>query len=195
MGNVERWRFMSNIARFNSKQVLSKLILMALCALCLLPLCSCASKSGDEGATNQAIKYASSRVLLDLSPASVIREVPDAKIEISLLGIEDTSSGLKEIKLEPAVVSDTMASWGTDEWAESRLDLFFNLAAHFNVVCKQANEYGDVPNDYIVTCPDYMVVYDSHKDTGYIVSSTGVYQKTDDPENPIGEAIVLTTSN
>ena len=84
-----------------------------------------------------------------------------------------------------------MASWTEDEWAKNRDDLFFNLVAHFNVICKQANEYGYIPEGYTVTCPDYAVVYDSRKNTGFIVASTGVYQKTDDPENPIGEAVIL----
>ena len=49
----------------------------------------------------------------------------------------------------------------------------------------------DLPEGYEVTCPDYMVVYNSQKSAGFIVSSTGVYLKTDDPENPIGEAVVV----
>lgn len=184
---------MSTTAKFSFMQVLSKLIPIVLCALFLQFLCGCASKSGDEGAANQAVKYATSRTQLDLTPACVVKEVPDAKIEISLLGLGDTSSGVKEIKLEPAVISDTMASWGADEWAENRVDLFFNFAAHFNVVCKQAQKFGDIPEEYTVTCPEYMVVYDSKKDTGFIVASDGVYKKTDDPENPIGEAVVITS--
>lgn len=186
---------MSTITRSRSMQVLSKSVLIVLCILCLQFLCSCSDKSGDEGASNQAMKYATSRTMLDLSSACVIREVPDAKFEVSLLGIEDTPNGLKEIKLEPTVVSDTMASWGEDEWAENRVDLFFNFAAHFNIVCKQANEYGDVPEGYIVTFPGYMVVYDSKKSAGFIVTSDGVYKKTDDPDNPIGEPVVITAQN
>lgn len=186
---------MSTILRSRPIQVLSKLVLIVLCTLCLQFLCGCASKSGDEGAVDQAIKYATSRTLLELSSACVVKEMPDATIEISLLGLEDTASGVKEIKVVPVVISDTMASWGADEWAENRLDLFFNFVAHFKYACKQANEYGDVPADYTVTCPDYMVVYDSQKNTGFIVNSTGVYQKTDDPENPIGEPVVITSQD
>lgn len=172
-------------------RVLPQFVLIAICVLCLQLFCGCANKSGDEGAVDQTIKYATSRTLLDVSPACVIRELPDATFEVEFLGIEDTSNGVKEIKVQATVVSDTMASWGPDEWAENRLDLFFNFSAHFNVVCKQANKFGDVPEEYIVTCPDYMVVYNSKKDNGFIVSSTGVYKKTDDPQNPIGEPIVV----
>ena len=182
---------MSTIAKPGITQVICKLIAAALCALCLLSLCSCAGKSGDEGVADQAVKYANSRVVLDLASSSVVSSLPDAKVEVSLVGFEEAPDGTREIKLEPCVVSDTMASWTEGEWAKNRDDLFFNLAAHFNVICKQANEYGDVPENYTVTCPDYMVVYDSQKSTGFIVTSTGVYQKTDDPENPIGEAVVL----
>ena len=181
-------------ARSGSVQILSKAIFIVLCALCLQLLCSCAVKSGDEGAVEQALKYANSRIMLDMAPSSVIRQLPDAKIELSV-GLEEAPDGAKEIRIEPAVISDTMASWGADEWAENRSDLFFNLAAHFNVICKQAHKFGDVPEDYTVTCPDYMVVYDSQKNAGFIVASDGVYEKTGDPENPIGEAIVLTGKN
>ncbi|MBQ9043587.1 MAG: tyrosine-protein phosphatase [Eggerthellaceae bacterium] len=183
---------MSTIAKPGIAQALCKLIAAALCALCLLLLCSCAGKSGDEGVTDQAIKYANSRVMLDLAESSVVSNLPDAQVEVSLVGFEEAPDGTKVIELEPCVVSDTMASWTEDEWAENRDDLFFNLAAHFNIICKQANDYGDVPDNYTVTCPDYMVVYDSKKSTGFIVTSTGVYQKTDDPENPIGKPIVTT---
>lgn len=181
---------MSTFARPGSMQVLSKLIMAVLCALCLQPLFGCSDKSGDEGAVEQAVKYAHARAVLDLADSSVARALPDATVEVSLLGFEDAPGGAKVIELEPAVVSDTMASWTKDDWAENRDDLFFNLVAHFTIICKQANEYGDVPEGYTVTCPDYMVVYDSKKETGFIVTSTGVYQKTDDPENPIGEAVV-----
>jgi hypothetical protein len=184
---------MSNMTKSRFIQAFAKLVLIILCALCLQALCSCASKSGDEGVVEQAIKYANSRVMLDMSASCVIGNTPDAKVEISLLSFEDAPDGTKEIKLEPAVISNTMTSWTEDEWAENRDDLFFNLVAHFNVICKQANALGDIPDGYVVACPDYMVVYDSQKSTGYIVASTGVYQKTEDPENPIGEAVVLTS--
>ncbi len=192
MSNVGRWRFMSTIAKSNAKQVLAKLAVIALCALCLQTLCSCASKSGDEGVVDHVIKYATARAHFDMPVSCVVGNTPDAKIDISLMSLEETPSGVKEIKIEPAVTSDTMASWTEDEWAENRDDLYFNLAAHFRLICKQANELGDVPQDYNVTCPDYMVVYDSKKSKGFIVSSTGVYQKTNDSENPIGEAVILT---
>ena len=183
---------MSTSARPGSMQVLSKLVLAVLCILCLHSLCGCSGKTGDEGAVGQAIKYANARTVLDLADSSVVGELPDATVEISLLSFEDVPGGTKVITLEPAVVSDTMASWGADEWAKNRDDLFFNLAAHFNVICKQANEYGDVPEGYEVTCPDYMVVYDSQGNAGFVVTSTGVYLKTDDSEDPIGEAVVIT---
>ena len=176
-----------------SLKALSLMISIVLCALCLLPLCSCASKPGDEGAVDHAIKYANARTLLDMATSSVVGTTPDARFESSLMSLEDAPDGTKEIVLEPAVISDRMASWSEDEWAQNRDDLFFNCAAHFRVICKQAHEFGDMPESYTVTCPDYMVVYDSQKKTGFIVASTGVYQKTDDPENPIGEAIVLTS--
>ena len=115
--------------------------------------------------------------------------------DFSVMNFDDTSPGKKEIELECAVVSDTMASWSADEWAENRDDLFFNLAAHFNVVCKQAHEFGDLPEGYVVTCPDYMVVYNSQKSRGFIVSATGVYRKTTDPENPLGEPITQVTQD
>ena len=185
---------MPAIARSGVTRILSKLILIAICALCLQALCSCAVKPGDEGAIEQVIKYANSRVMLDLTSSSVIMQTPDAQIEFSVVGLEDTPEG-REIKIDPAVVSDTMASWGADEWAENRSDLFFNLASHFSVVCRQAHELSNVPEDYVVTCPDYMVVYDSQRNTGFIVSSTGVYQKTDDPKNPVGDAIVVTAQS
>ena len=184
---------MSTITKSSSMRVLAKLSAVALCVLCMQALCGCASKSGDEGVVDHAIKYANSRVMLDMSISCVVRHTPDAQVEISLMSLEDTPDGVKEIKLEPAVVSDTMASWTADEWAQNRDDLFFNLVAYFSVICKQAHEFGDVPQDYEVTCPEYMVVYDSKKGAGYVVTSTGVYHKTDDPANPIGEAVVLTS--
>ena len=182
---------MTNTAKSGSSRVLSKLALTALCVLCLVALCSCAGKPGEEGVVEHAIRYAQARSLLDMSASCVVGRTPDAEVEISLLGLEEKPDGVKEIKVEPAVVSDTMASWSEDEWAANRDDLFFNLAAHFTVICKQAHTYGDLPEGYEVTCPDYMVVYDSQKSVGFIVSSTGVYLKTDDPENPIGEAVVV----
>ena len=182
---------MSIMNTSRSAQALATLALIAVCVLCLQALCSCASKSGDEGAIDQAIKYASSRNMLDMSVSCVVRKTPDARVDISLLSLENTPDSVREIELEPAVISDTMASWTADEWAENRYDLFFNFVAHFNVICKQANDLGDIPEAYVVTCPEYMVVYDSRKDAGYVVTSTGVYQKTDDPENPIGEAVIL----
>ena len=172
-------------------RVLLKLMLTALCALCLLPLCSCASKSGDEAVVDQAIKYAKARTLLDMATSSVIANTPDAHVEVTLMSLEESPDGVKVIEVEPSVVSDTMASWNADEWAQNRDDLFFNLSANFNLICKQAHEFGDIPESYSVTCPNYMVVYDSQGTTGFIVSSTGVYQKTDNPDNPIGEPIVL----
>ena len=185
---------MSTITTSSSLRVLVKsLLTIALCALCLQALCSCASKAGDDGIVDHAIKYAQSRAMLDMSNSCVARNTPDAQVEISLLSFGDTPDGLKEIKVEPAVISDTMASWTASEWAKNRDDLFFNLAAHFSVICKQAHDFGDMPEGYVVTCPEYMVVYDSKKSTGYIVSSTGVFLKTDNPENPIGEAVVLTS--
>ena len=196
MNNVGGQRLISSIARSGPARVLFKLILIALCAFCLQSLCGCTtSKSGDEAATNQAIKYATSRTLLDLTPACVVREVPDAKIEIALLGFETKPDGEKEIKLEAVIVSDTMASWTADDWANNRVDLFFNFAAHFSVICKQAHEFGSIPENYAVTCPDYMVVYDSKKSAGFIVSSSGVYKKGADLEKPIGEPVVLATQN
>lgn len=184
---------MSTTAKPRFIQVLSKLTIIVLCACCLQLLCSCASKSGDEGAIDQTLKYANARVMLDMASSCVVRNTPDAKVDVSVVSVEDAPEGKKEIRIEPAVISDTMASWGADEWAANRDDLFFNLAAHFNVVCKQAHEFGDVPENYVVTCPNYMVVYDSQKSTGFVVTSTGVYQKKDDPENPIGEPIVITS--
>ena len=186
---------MSTFVRPGSMRVLSKLVLAVLCILCVLclqPLCGCSGKPGDEGVVEQAVKYANARAVLDLADSSVVGDMPDAMVEISLLSFEDAPGGAKAIELMPAVVSDTMASWTQDEWAENRDDLFFNLVAHFTVICKQANEYGDVPEGYEVTCPDYMVVYDSQKNAGFVVTSTGVYLKTDDPENPIGEVVVIT---
>ena len=182
---------MSTIARPETVRILCRSITAALCALCLVLLCSCEGKSGDEAVIDQAVRYANSRVALDVAGSSVILKLPDAQVEVSLVGFEEAPDGTKEIKIEPCVVSDTMASWTEGEWAENRDDLFFNLVAHFNVICKQANELGDIPEGYTVTCPDYMVVYDSQKNTGFMVSSTGVYQKTGDPENPIGEAVIL----
>ncbi|HAM15393.1 MAG TPA: hypothetical protein DCP91_05955 [Eggerthellaceae bacterium] len=182
---------MSTIARQSSTHVFAKTMLVVLCVLCLQFLCGCAGKSGDEGVIDQAIEYANTRTVLDMAKLSVVNKLPDVQVEVSLLEFKDLPSGEKEIKLEPAVVSDTMASWDAGEWAANRDDLFFNLSAHFNVICKQAHEFGDVPEDYLVTCPDYMVVYDSQRNSGFIVSATGVYRKTDDPENPIGETIVL----
>ncbi|MBQ9003228.1 MAG: hypothetical protein IJ087_15370 [Eggerthellaceae bacterium] len=120
--------------------------------------------------------------------------MPDAKVEISVMNLKDASDGAREIEVEPAVISDTIASWSADEWAVNRDDLYFNFAAHFTVICKQAHELGDLPENYSLTCPDYMVVYDSKRSSGFIVTSTGVYQKTNDPDNPKGDAIVLTDS-
>ncbi len=182
---------MSTITKSNPMLILAKLTAIILCALCLLLLCSCASKTGDEGVVDHAIKYANSRVKLDMSVSCVVRNTPDAQVEISLLSFKETPEGSKEIKLVPVVFSDTMASWTEDEWFENRDDLFFNLVAHFSVICKQAHEFGDIPEGYEVTSPEYMIVRDSHKDTSYIVTSTGVYQQTDDPDNPIGETVVL----
>ena len=182
---------MSNFARPGSMQVLSKLVLAVLCVLCLQALSGCSGKSGDEWVVDQAIKYANARAKLDIAGSSVIRELPDATVEVSLLDFEHASDEPAKIKLEPAVVSDTMASWEADEWAENRDDLFFNLSAHFSVICKQANELGDIPEEYEVTCPDYMVVYDSQGNAGFVVTSSGVFLKTGDPENPIGEAVAL----
>ena len=182
---------MTTFARPGLMQVLSRSVAAVLCVLCLQSLCGCSGKSGDEGAVDQAMKYVNARVALDMADSSVVRKLPDASVEISLSSFEDAPSGAKAIELEPSVVSDTMASWEAGEWAENRDDLFFNLAAHFSVICKQAHEFGDLPEGYEVTCPDYMVVYDSRKNVGYVVTSTGVFLKTDDPENPIGEAVVL----
>lgn len=182
---------MSTITKSSPLQVLSKLALIVLCVLCVLPLCSCETKSGDDGVVDHVLKYAKSRVMFDMALSCVVGQTPDANVEIALLGLEETPGGVKQITIEPVVVSDTMASWDADEWAKNRDDLFFNLAAHFSVICKQAHEYGDVPEDYVVTCPDYMVVYDSQRSKGFIVSSTGVYQKTSDFEQPFGEAIAL----
>ena len=171
-------------------QTVSKLMLIALCVLCMQALGGCAGKSGEEGIVDQAVRYAKARTLLDLSTASVASTTPGVEVEISFMGVEDAPDGTRAIELEPAVVSDTMASWSADEWAQNRDDLFFHFAAHFKVVCNQAHDYSDLPQNYTLTCPDYMVVYDSaHKD-GFIVSSTGVYYKTDDPEHPRGEAII-----
>ena len=103
---------------------------------------------------------------------------------------KNAPDGMREIVVEPEVISDEMASWKANDWADNRVDLYFNLAGHFNVICKQAYLYSDVPEDYAITCPDYMVVYDSQRSTGFIVASSGVYRMTDDPENPIGEPIV-----
>lgn len=186
---------MSTISKSNSMQVLARLFLLISCVLCLQALCSCTSKSGDEGVVDHAIKYANSRVMLDMSTSCVVRNTPDAQVDISLMSFEETPDGVKEIKLEPAVVSDTMASWTADEWAQNRDDLYFNLVAHFNVICMQANTYGGISDEYVVTCPDYMVVYDSQKNSGYIVSSSGVNKKTSDPQNPIGEAVVFVAQN
>ena len=186
---------MSTITRLKTTQALAKLTLIVISALSLQFFCSCAAPSGDEEVANHAIKYAYSRSMLDMASSSAITKLPDTKIEISLLSFEDTPNGEKAIELEPAVISDTMASWGTNEWAANRDDLYFNLGAHFSLICKQAREMGDIPEGYTVTCPDYMVVYDSQKSKGFIVSPTGVYQKTDDPENPVGNAIVLTAQS
>lgn len=182
---------MSTITRFDSMRILARLIVVVLCVLCLQALCGCASRAGDEGVVDHAIKYASSRVELDMSASCVVRSTPDAQVEVSLLSFETAPDGAKEIKLVPVVFSDTMASWTADEWAQNRDDLFFNLVAHFSVICKQAHEFGDIPEGYEVTSPEYMVVHHSHEGTSYIVTSTGVYQQTNDPDNPIGEAVVL----
>ena len=172
-------------------QVLSKLILVVLCVLCLLPLCSCAGESSDEEIVDHATRYAYARVFFDMAISSAVYTLPDAALEIEVLSFKDTPSGVKEIELVPVVTSDTMASWGADEWAANQDDLFFNLPVHFDLICKQAHELGDLPEDYELTCPDYGVVYDSQKSVGFIIAEDGIYQKTDDPENPIGEAIVL----
>ena len=182
---------MSTITKSGFVRILGKLSLIVVCAFCLQLLCSCSSKSGEEGLVDHVIKYASARTMLDAAESSVVWTIPDAKVEVSLLSVEESPSGVREIELEPTVVSNTMASWSADEWAANRDDLYFNFAAHFKVICKQAHKYGDIPQEYAVICPDYMVVYDSQRNTGFVVSSTGVYHKTDDPENPIGEAIVL----
>lgn len=182
---------MSENAKFGLVRVLVEFTLIILCAFCMLTLFSCAGRQGEEGAVDLAVKYANARTELDMSTSSVVATTSDAKIVISPLGVVDAADGKREIILEPAVVSDTMASWTADEWAENRGDLYFNLSAHFKVVCQQAHKYSDLSESYAVTCPDYMVVYDSQRSRGFIVASTGVYQKTDDPENPIGEAIVL----
>lgn len=195
MSNVGRWRIMSTAAKPGTMQLLSKLTLIVLCAFGVLSLCSCAAKSGDEGVVEHAVKYANVRTVLDLAKSSAVLKLPDAEVVVSVMNFDDTSPGEKEIELECAVVSDTMASWSADEWAENRDDLFFNLAAHFNVVCKQAHEFGDLPEGYVVTCPDYMVVYNSQKSRGFIVSATGVYRKTTDPENPLGEPITQVTQD
>jgi hypothetical protein len=171
-------------------RVLSKLAVLALCALCLQPLCGCADVSTEEGIVNHAIKYATTRALLDMSKGSVVRELPDAQVEVALLEVKDAPDGTKEIVVEPEVISDEMAAWKANDWADHRVDLFFNLAGHFNVICKQAHNYCDVPENYTLTCPDYVVVYNSQKDKGFIVTSNGVYQKTDDPDNPIGKAVL-----
>ena len=183
---------MSTVTRARFVQALALFTVIVVCALCLQPLYGCASKSGDDAVIDQAVKYANIRTELDMTSACVVRSVPDAKIDVSVTGFEDSSDGMKEIELEPAVVSDTMAAWSPDEWALNRDDLYFNFAAHFTVTCKQAHELGNIPENYEVTCPDYMVVYNSQKTVGFIVSATGVYQKTDDPENPIGDPVVLT---
>ena len=183
---------MSTLAKPRFMQVISKLVLTALCALCLQSFCGCAAESGDEGIIDHAARYTYARVYFDLAVSSVLYTLPDAELEIEVLGVKDTPSGVKEIELEPVIVSDTMASWGADEWAANQDDLFFNLPVHFTHICKQAHELGDLPEGYELTCPDYAVVYDSQKSVGFIIASDGIYQKTDDPENPIGEAIVLT---
>ena len=182
---------MSSNAEPGSVQALAKFILAALCASCVLASCGCAGKQGEEGAVDLAVKYASVRTELDTSESSVALTTPDARIDITPIAVEDAPDGKREIVLDPAIISDTMASWTASEWAENRVDLYFHLSAHFDVVCKQAHEYSDLPEGYIVTCPDYMVVYDSQKSKGFIVDSTGVYEKTDDPDDPIGEPIVL----
>ena len=175
----------------HSLRALSAVTLIALCVLCLQFLCGCAGTSGEEGAVEHAVKYANARTMLDMTPSCIVREMPDAKAEVVLVGLGETTGGTREIELESSVTSNTMASWSADEWAANRGDLFFNFAAHFSVICKQAQKYGGIPEDYEVTCPDYMVVYDSQKTKGFIVASTGVYEKTDDPENPVGEAVVI----
>lgn len=184
---------MSTMTKSRSMRILATLTAIALCVFCLQALCGCTTKSGDEGVVDHVIKYASSRVGLDMSASCVVRNTPDARVEISLLSFSETPDGTKEIELVPVVFSDTMASWTADEWAANRDDLYFNLVAHFSVICKQAHEFGDIPEGYEVTSPEYMVVRDSHKGASYIVTSDGVYQQTDDPENPIGEAVVLTS--
>lgn len=182
---------MSTIIRPRFLQIVSALTMIALCAFLPQLLCSCTSNTGADGVVEHIVKYANARTMLDLTPSCVIRDVPDAKVEVVLRDSGQTASGKTEIELESTVASDTMASWSEDEWAANRGDLFFNFVAHFSVICKQAQKYGGVPEDYEVTCPDYMIVYDSQKGKGFIVSSTGVYQKTDNPEDPVGEAVVL----
>lgn len=182
---------MSSITRSGSARLLSKLIAIVLCALCVQPLYGCATKTGDEAVVDAICKYAYSRTKLDVAATSVYRDTPDATTEIEYMGLEKTPDGLKEVKIVPTIVSDTMASWSADEWATHRDDLFFNFSVGFVVSCKQANEYGGIPEDYVVTCPEYLVVYNAQKTKGFIVNSTGVYHKTDDPENPIGQAVAL----
>ena len=157
--------------------------------LCLL-LCSCTDFSSDEQVVNYAIKYSSVRTELDMSDECVIESIPDARIQVSSLGITE-KEGTKDIKLEPSVVSNTIAGWSQDAWAENWDDLYFNFSAHFQVVCKQAHEYSDVPESYSLSCPDYMVVYDETRERGVIVDADGVYRKTENSDNPRGEAIVL----
>ena len=182
---------MSTITKSRVIRILAAAVVAALCILCMQSLCGCANTSSDEAVVNQAIKYAEARIPLDTPASCVINSTPDAKVEISFSGLKEGRDGAKEITLEPSVVSDTMASWGTDEWAKNRDDLYFVFGAHFTVICKQAHKFGDVPENYAITCPDYMVVYDSQKSKGFIVASTGVYEKTNNPDNPIGEPIVL----
>ena len=186
---------MSTIARSGFMRVLSKLILAALCALCLQAFCGCAPDlSSEEAVVEHAMKYAASKAVLDVPTSSVMYEVPGTSVDVSLLGVEDGADGMREIELAPTVVSDAMAAWEADDWAANRDDLYLNLAARFKVTCKQANMVGDIPDSYVVTCPDYVVVYDSGKNAGFVVTSTGVYEKTDDPENPLGEAVAVTQS-
>ncbi len=158
------------------------------CALCLL-LCACSDLTSDQQVVDYARKYATVRTELDMSDACVVHSVPDAVVSVSSLGVTE-SEGVKTIRLEPSVVSDTMASWSQEEWSKNWDDLYFNLSAHFQVVCKQAHEYSDLPAHYTLSSPDYMVVYDESHGRGFVVSSDGVYRKTDDPEEPMGEALV-----